>query len=278
MTHTSLTKEQIGLDKITPSGISLYESCPKAFFYSNWLGLQLPQAMRHLNFGKAIHAAIDNIYNQYTADGGWSLAELSLAKKNFLQEWQPSSISEEDFKTVAERLECYEAMKIDGLDLVEAYWDTKELLLADGIDVTQVEIPIRIPLKHPTTDEVLPVIISGRLDGLTDSGRIVEFKTSSAKYDEMETRNKPQGLSYSYLYYMTRHKLPAGLDYIVLLKGRKKQRIQHIKIQHDESDIIAFFERVRVVLQKIANREFDRPKIGHARYCDCEKFEAALSY
>ena len=78
-----MTKETIGLDRISPSGLHLYETCPKAFYYSVWLGLKLPQDMRHMNFGTAVHAGIGNIYDQFDKDQKWELAEFKHVKSSF---------------------------------------------------------------------------------------------------------------------------------------------------------------------------------------------------
>jgi hypothetical protein len=243
------------------------------------LGLKLPQPQRHLNFGTAIHAAIENIYEQLDEKDGWSLAEFAVVKKVFLNYWKLDCISDDDFPTEAERLKCYEEMKADGLNMLEDYWNNKELLLNESdIDIVKSEVVVKTELVNPLTKEILQVPLSCRIDALTRNGKIVEFKTSSSKYDETETALKPQGLAYSFAYLMMNQKLPVGLDYIILLKGRAKNRVQHIKLNHNHSDMLAFFERVKSILQRISNKEFDRPMINHPYFCDCDKFELALKY
>mgnify|MGYP001563047728 CR=1 FL=1 len=278
-----MTKEQIGLDRITPSMLSEYEICPKLFFYRSWLGLKLPEPQRHLNFGTAIHKAIGNIYEQYDSKTRWKYAEFGVVRKTFLDNWTLNCISDIDFKDKELKKQCYEDMLFDGLKMLKEYWDNKEVYESiDDINITAMEIPIKVEMINPETKQTLPIPLSCRLDALTKSGKIVEFKTSSSLYDENETRSKPQGLAYSFAYLMKNGKLPQGLDYLVMLKGRKKDnvakatRIQHIRLKHDESDMLAFFSRVKVILQKIINREFNRPLVSHANYCDCRKFEDTL--
>ena len=43
------------------------------------------------------------------------------------------------------------------------------------------------------------------------------------------------------------------------------------------ADLLAFDKRVRSILEKIRNREFDRPQKGHPFFCDCQKFEDLLT-
>ena len=64
----------LGINRFSPSMIMDYESCPRKFYYTSFLGLKLPQSMKHLEFGNAIHSAIGNIYDQYDRDVAWKLA------------------------------------------------------------------------------------------------------------------------------------------------------------------------------------------------------------
>ena len=66
-------------------------------------------------------------------------------------------------------------------------------------------------------------------------------------------------------------------DYIILRKGLKSEdRIEVVQLTYDEADMLSFYEHIRSILQKIANREFNRPSIGHSLWCDCKKYEEAL--
>jgi len=63
-----------------------------------------------------------------------------------------------------------------------------------------------------------------------------------------------------------------------MIKKRKKDKIQHLVFKYDISDILSFDAEVRATLQKIVNREFSKPIKNHAYFCDCRKFEEALTY
>lgn len=278
---------ELGIKRITPSMIGQYKKCPKAFYYSSWLGLKLPQTMRHLEFGTAFHAALDNIYEQYDNADGWSLADFSIAKKQFTDKFTEKSVDILEFQQkaykypdpVAAQKETYETMLADGIAMLKEYWDRKEELRANhGIDPKEFELIMKIPVHNPDTQEILEIPMSGRLDAISADESIVEFKTSSAKYDPIETRSLPQSLSYNLLHYCKYGRLPKRLSYVVIIKGRKKSgdRIQVLSYEYDKADIATFFEEVKAILSKIRNREFDKPLKNHDRWCDCQKFEEAL--
>lgn len=262
----------LGLNRISPSMLMEYKNCPKAFFYKCWLGLKLPQPMIHLIFGTAVHAGIDMVYEQYDTDGGWKLAEFGLVKDKFLSLFRLDMLPDEDPAKVLEFQE-------DGIEMLKSYWDKKEELLnVYGVNPDQLEVVMKLPIKHPETDEMLEVPMSLRIDGIGNEV-IAEFKTSKGRYDSVASRSLPQSLSYNLAYYSQHGKLPKKLVYVVLLKGRKKEdRIQVLSYSYDKSDISTFFEEIKSILAKIKNREFNRPAKGHPRFCDCSKFEEALKY
>lgn len=266
---------ELNLTRISPSMIGEYESCPRLFYYRTWLGLKFPQAMRHLNFGTAIHAALDNIYDQCDDKTLWKDAEFKCVKDTFMSRWRPDMITEDDFPTKEERLECYKTMTEDGLKMLKSYWTAKEELYTKGINIIQAEIPLKIPIQNLETQELLEIPLSCRIDALTES-KVVEFKTSSNWYDENETAAKPQALAYAYGYHQLKGKMPESVDYIILKKGQKgDDRLQHISIKLTEADLIGFYHRVETLLDKIKNREFSKPA-NHPRFCECDKYYKAL--
>jgi CRISPR/Cas system-associated exonuclease Cas4 (RecB family) len=272
-------KREIGINRISPSMLVEYENCPLLFYYRSWLGIRLPQGMRHLKFGTAVHEAIGNIYDQCDKKTHWEFAELKLVKKTFLENWTESCVDAEDESDPVRRKQMYEDMKDDGLNIIKSYWNQKESLLAEyGILPDRLEIPMKIPIFHPASKEAAEIPMSGRIDGMQQN-TIIEFKTSKARYNEFETRNSPQALSYNLLWYCKTGKIPDRTIYVVMLKNRKKEdRIQVLEYTYDLTDVENFFNKVEATLEKIRNREFDKPKIGHPRFCDCHRYEKLLSY
>lgn len=260
--------------------IQEYENCPKLFYYRSFLGLKLPQPQMHFAFGNAIHLAIGNIYDQMDKETLWQFAEVKIVKDIFLKEFRLEHLDADQFASEEERIAKFEEMRDDGLLIIKSYWEQKEDLYAThDINPTQFELPVKIPIVNPMTGLALEVPMSCRLDALNYNEGIVELKTSKPKYDEVETRNLPQALSYILVRYLQTGKIPPWLTYIVMRKGlsaKSKERIQVLKYYYEEADILAFIARIESVLEQIRARQFDRPLVGHPQFCDCSKFEREL--
>lgn len=269
----------IGLDRISPSMLMEYENCPKLFYYRSFLGIKLPQPQRHLKFGSAIHLAIDNIYEQHDESDGWSLADKSIPIKIFKGNFTRESLSDEDGNSEEEIQRIYSDMLKDGVEIIDAFWGEKEILRAKGIMPTTFELPIKMRINIPESEGEWELPISCRIDGINEKStpeKITEFKTSSKSYDYNETRNSLQSLSYASVRYCMTGKIPE-VDYVVMRKGVKKDRIQHLSIVYEKADLLAFDQKVKSIFQKIKNREFGRPLKNHANYCDCYKFDRLLN-
>lgn len=265
-----ITKKEIGLEKISPSMLTEYANCPRLFYYRSWLGIKLPQSMVHLDFGTAIHAAIDLMYEGRNPDGTWPPGEKAAHKALDI-------FNEKFTRKSCESDEQFETMKQDGFQILKEYWNEKEVLLARGVDPLQFEIPGKDVLLNPVTKEPLPIPLSYRLDAILKDHGVGEFKTSSSYYDPFEVRSRPQSMCYVWAYYQKYGVIPK-LHYVVMLKKRKKDKLQYLCFTYEISDILSFDADVRVTLEKIANREFDKPAVGHPRFCDCKKYEEALQY
>lgn len=267
--------KDLGITRISPSMLMEYESCPKLFYYRSWLGLQLPQPQRHLKFGSAIHLAIDNIYEQFDEKDKWKLADKTIPKKIFKKNWTVSCIGDDEFKTLQERTDCFDEMLEDGLEIIDQFWDRKEEIYSTGFEPVKFEIPIKRVLKNLKTGKLFEIPHSMRLDSEAKRDRIGEFKTSAKEYDPTETKNSLQSLSYAYEKFDRTNTIP-WVDYIVMVKKRKKNKIQHFTIVYTESDLLSYCERVDTILDRIRNREFEPPPRGHPPWCDCKKFVELL--
>lgn len=291
--NNTLTKEMIGLEKISPSQLDCYEQCPKLFYYQNWLGLQLTQDKMHMDFGTAIHHAIEYIFVQYDNNfgGAWMAADFQKVEDAFCAKWRQYQVSDISFTNFmntragkesgfTSKEELYNHMREDGLAMLKSYWDEKERLLVEyEHDFTEFEIPLKVEMVNPTDPEdKLPIPLSMRIDAVNrNRTKTVDFKTSGSKYDEAEARKKIQGQCYVFGQLMAIGKFIGKFDYIILRKNLKStNRIEVVQLEYDEADMLSFFERVRSVLVKISNREFSRPVVGHQNWCDCYKYEEAL--
>ena len=289
-----LTKERIGMEKISPSALDCYEQCPKLFYYQNWLGLKLNEDTLHMDFGNAIHEVLGYIHLLYDDNfgGGWEGQLFEDVEKRFLKLWTLNKVGKETFEKYMqtragresgfkEPKDLYNYFKKDGIIILKSYWDNKEILLTEqDNDLSDFEKYMKVEIINPENPkEKLPIPLSMRLDAINrNKTKIVDFKTSGSKYDEIETRKKIQGQCYLFGYLMTTGNLINRFDYIVLRKGLKSpDRVEIVSLNYDRADMIAFFFRVKNILLRISNREFERQKVGHLPYCKCKEYEEALN-
>jgi uncharacterized membrane protein len=82
-----------------------------------------------------------------------------------------------------------------------------------------------------------------------------------------------QSKTYVWLYYCKYGVIPT-VDYVVMIKKRKKEKIQHLSFKYQMADILSHDAKVRNILEKIKNREFDKPAKNHPFFCDCQRYRA----
>lgn len=290
---SKLTAEQIGLEKISPSQLGTYEECPLLFYYQVYLKIEMPESKLHMDFGTAIHEAIHEIYLEYDDNfgGAWEYSSFEPVEKRFLKNWKPSMITESMLNEYsftkagrengfATTKQLYEYFKKDGLTMLKSYWKEKEMLLTEyGHDLKHFEIPNKTFLKNPfDPSEQLPIPLSYRLDAATRNwDKIVDFKTSGSKYNEIETHKKIQGRLYLLAHLSETGNFISDFDYTVLRKQLvKDDRIEVVRLKYTMNDMMETYLRVQVILQKIANKEFTAPTRGHPSWCRCRNYQEAL--
>lgn len=293
------TKEQLKLekDRITPTGLQCYVDCPLNFYYSNWLGLKLPdEDSIHMYFGNAVQDSVEMIYALYddSFGGGWEAVEetgFKQVEEVFKREWPKSKVSQQSFdsfmKTKAGRESCYTSKEQlyqqfwdDGVAILASYWKEKNNLIANHqLDLDEFEVMLKVDMHNPADPtEVLPVPISGRIDAKNRSKtKLIDFKTSKGRYDAEESRKLMQCRAYPFMWHEKYGEWILDFDYVVLRKGLKSaDRVEVVSLHFDESDMLEFYQQVKSILVRISNREFDRPRMGHKSFCNCYEYESLL--
>jgi len=262
------------LNRVTPSMLATFEKCPMSFFYSYYLGIKMPQQTMHFHFGTGIHEAIDIMFGQHK---NWPDEKiLETAKLKFHEFFTDTSVNEVGIDSVQKQREKYQDMRRDGLELLDAVWLKKEWLVAEGVLPKIFEQPMKFKPWHPETKEELEVPLSLRIDGLNHEDRtIYEYKTSASKYNPEETRVLPQTLAYVWAIWCDTG-IVYDVVYLILLKNRKRERLQVLRYQYDLADIVEFDARVRAILEKIKLRDFNFTTPCKAYWCDCKKYKKAL--
>jgi len=251
------------LDRISPSMIGSYLSCPLNFYYQYVAKIQLPYDKIHLIFGSAIHLALEK------------MLDVKDPNKVFIKAFDINKLNENERHLHKEYLAL-------GKEMITNYMDMYPTLdkLYD-LSTGTPEKRFRRHLTNPITGAESTIPLSGIVDKLTDTGIIIEYKTSKNKWKETETKFKVQNLLYNLWYYSEHGKLAEKMVYIILLKKFKRHKrdqvIQIIESQVTYDDLAEAFEEVELIIDKIHSGMFDKPTGYHPPYCDCIKYEKLLN-
>jgi CRISPR/Cas system-associated exonuclease Cas4 (RecB family) len=253
------------LNRFSPSMLIEYMNCPRSFYFKHIAGIQLPQKQIHLLFGGGVHAAIEK--GIYEDDDPYRIFE-----KHFLKE-----------KLTEEERDLHEEYLLLGKEMIKNYAEIHPTLNSlYSLNTGKSELVIKGTIINPLTYEPSSLPLSGRIDRITDSQRIVEYKTSKNKWSEKDLNYKIQTMIYN-LWFFTQYKeLPEETIYIILLKKFKNKtrsgEVHQVLSQNCSLiDLASTFEEIECILHKINNNEFDRPKGYHPRYCDCFKYDEFLN-
>ena len=251
------------LGRFSPSMIITYLNCPLSFYYQYIAKIRLPQKQIHLIFGSAVHEAVEAIFNKKDP---FPYFDKTFDKKKLLDE--EKNLYDEFCKLGHEMIRNY----------IKVYPTLNNLYkLSEG----ESELWIKRKLINPMTGEESSLPISGKIDRLTNGGRIVEYKTSKNKWKAEDLSYKLQTLLYNLWYHTEKNVMPEETVYIVLLKKYKHQgrgETYQVLTKHCTlEELASAFEEVELILQKINNNEFERPKGWHPKWCDCYRFEEALT-
>ena len=272
MYNMEINKDVIGkdispftLDRISPSMIGTYLSCPLSFYYGYIAKIQLPTTRIHLSFGSAIHKSIEEMYNGHTNP----------------QEVFKAMFKREDLDDEGKAM--FGEYYMLGLEMLKNYLEAHpELDAIYGLNSGQSELRFRRFIINPMTGEPSNVPLSGVVDRLTQnvSNIIVEYKTSKTEWDPSETRFKVQSLLYNLWHYAEHGKIADKTLYIVLLKKHKRTKrdsvMQIIEYVPTIEDLTEAWYEMQCILAEIESGKFERPAHGHPRFCDCYKYEALL--
>jgi len=252
------------LEKFSPSMMIDYLTCPRLFYYRYIAKIYLPQKQIHLLFGSAIHRAIEAIFNKEEPYG------------LFIETFDKQKLLDEEKGLHKEYLDL-------GHEMISNYLKEYPTLnsLYD-LEKGRSEVYVKDILINPLTGEKMLIPMSGRIDRLTDGGKIVEYKTSAKKWAAGDLNFRIQTLLYNLWYYSKYGVLPEETLYIILLKKYKKvgrgETFQVLSKNCTLIELAGTFDEVNIILNKINNNEFDRPRGYHPPYCDCYRYEDELNF
>lgn len=250
------------ISKISPSMVIDYCNCPKLFYYRYVAKIQLPTKQIHLVFGSAVHEAIEAIY------------EKRKPLETFAEKFDKS-------KLIDEEKEMYDEYYKLGIEMIKNYNEKHPSFDSlYNLNEGKSEIYFKEKIRNPLTGEESTLPLSGRIDRLTDAGKIVEYKTSKNSWKTEDLAFKTQTLLYNLWYHTKFDKVPDETLYIVLLKKSKNigkgETIQVLSNHSTINELAGVFEEIELITEKIENREFDRPTGYHPKWCDCWKYSELL--
>ena len=252
------------IDRFSPSGIIDYISCPKMFYYKYVAKVQLPQKQIHLVFGSAIHAGLEGLFT----------------KKDPYKEFEKYFLKE---KLMDDEQNLFQEYLVLGKDMLRNYLERHETLnKLYGLNEGESEKYERDFIVNPLSGEKSSLPMSSKTDRITDSERIIEFKTSKRKWKKNALNFTIQTKLYSLRHFANTGRLPEEIVYIILLKEfnkyDKSQKIQVLTTNYTKQDLAQTFEQVELILSKINNNEFNRSYGFHSPYCDCFRYEEVLNF
>ena len=225
--------------------------------------MKLPDTKIHLAFGSAFHAGIESLLKTNN---------IKSALTTFDDEFTADKVNKEEREKVAEMNPLGHKM------LIAFESKVSELDFSYGIKHGKSEIWLpQTILEDPFSKEKLPLKTVGIIDRMTDSGSIIELKTSKGEWNPDDVKFKLQTQLYSWMYYQnSKGRHPEKVVYVIVTK-HKEPRVQIIEANCTKDDYSKLFAEIKAIFAKIENNIFDKPEGFHNNWCDCQKFEEALS-
>jgi len=237
-------------DRINQSAIKYYKSCCFKYFLKYELGLVVPQKILPLVFGKSFHTAIE-LYEK-----GIPLEE------TFRKEFTADQIQEE------ERASFEDDIK-DGIALLNKYAEKKEYIeKVYNLKAKSSETFFNEYFTNPATGKRSSIPFSGVIDRITITDDLVDFKTSSSKYQKEDVDIAIQATMYSFYQYQKTKKNPIKFTYVVFIKGRKDPQIQIIQTTRSTKDYPVLFEDIENLIKEVQNKRFDPKPSYQCLYCE----------
>lgn len=255
------------LKSLSASSIRDFKNCPALFYYRHVLKLRLPQKQMNLIFGGAVHNGLEHYHDEGE--------DLEKATKAFHKAFfaQKTALLPEEAGEFFNHL-------AEGKKLITAYHDQQEYMKSVyGITPGGIsEMKFSVILKDPITEEELGLPINGRIDRITGTNQVVEFKTAKKKYKQDETDLLDQATIYEWVTELETGKPVPGIFYVVLLKERKKDPIQIIKTSRSVEDRTRLFREAKNILKHVEAGRFPKGCSGFKeRFCDCGRYRDALA-
>lgn len=273
-------KSGIPFGRISATAIRDYLKCQKLFYYRHVLKLRLPTKPVQLVFGGAFHSGLESFYV-----GEDPVKVFKSQFKFHMIDW----IKDGEQMSPDEAMDKFHELNEDGIAMMNEWKEKAEAIHK------QYKIPMKGQSEvyfenwwvHPESGVRLSIMVNGKVDRIASNGDILEFKTSSKRFDQDRVDGTEQGDVYCFARYNDlKLKKPKfffdhsdRMFYIVFLKGRKGDRIQVLETSRKVRDYARIYETVDLIIDAVKKKEEKDYKYGEDfmhKYCDCRKYEEQL--
>jgi len=217
---------------ISPSSMQMYANCPLMWYYKYVAGLEQMQTPALL-IGSSYHRCLELHHSNQQESIKTEMKEKLLSKYP----------EKEELKTLGIVLSLYRKYAEN-----EIKGNIQDLEYNFKLSVDWLDIPLY-----------------GFIDRV-DEDKIIEYKTSSFDYPETGTI---QSKIYCYVIWKLKGKLlPVYFSVINKNKAhRSTYKIQYIKIEYTEKDMLDLEEEIKDFYLKVKNKEFEPHKGDHCYWC-----------
>lgn len=251
------TNGQTPRDHLSVSQINLYLLCPRKYAFSYIEKVERPFKPIGFAFGSAIHSTIEWLNRERKAGRTPEALELW---RIFLADWNAQKA---------------ETLLLKGVDDESVLFrQGKELLGLYYAEATNrpppqsVEMPFKVNLVDQETGEALDLPLEGAIDLVEKGDTVVEIKTTSRGFSQLQLDQHLQLTAYDYAYEMLYKRKPR-LVLESLYKG-KKVRIERLEVKRNKGDHVRFFHIAKGVAKAMRAGNFH--PIPGWQCAECEFF------
>jgi len=250
-------------DHLSVSQINLYLLCPQKYAFSYVEKLERPFKPIGWAFGSAMHSAIEWLNRERKAGRTPEALELW---RIFLADWDAQKVETLLLKGVDDEAVLFR----QGKELLGLYYAEA----ANRPPPQSVELPFKVNLVDHETGETLDLPLEGAIDLVEKGDTVVEIKTTSRAFSQLQLDQHLQITAYAYAYEALYKRKPR-LVLESLFKG-KKSRIERTEVKRTKDDHARFFHIAKAVLKAIRSGNF-HPNPGW-QCADCEFFAACQKW
>lgn len=223
--------KNLPIKTLSASALNLFLTYPDAYYYRYILKVKEGSKSDKLILGSLLHSGIENI----------------LLGKDYVKSIEKSI--EEECRDLSK--EEKEAIQKETLRLLRMY-------KKDGpyFEPKTVEQLVKVKLKHPRTEEELPIPWVAKIDLITKDDWVVDHKSTSSELKKLDASYKNQAVAYWMVFKALYGRDPQYFVLNQLIKQKRNPRCRQDFYTFSIDEQAAFFNLVKTVIHKISTNDF----------------------